>query len=115
VNFVLAYYQVEYCTAWAPAFKIVNTGSMTLQSYRIKTKDNATKNTKTMTNDFFDKAEGCSVEKNVSSISYGQVGFIYSETFSYDPTGNPMTATITACTKDDLAGKCASEVVNFNP
>lgn len=114
-DFVLTFYRVEKCTNWAPAFKIINTGSTTLQSYRIKTKDKITKTTKTATNNFFDKRNGCSVEQDVSYLDPGQVGFIYAGYFSYDPTGDDMTATVTLCSHDDLAGNCESQVIDFTP
>jgi hypothetical protein len=115
VNFVLAFYRVEVCTNWAPAFKIVNTGSKTLQSYKIAVKDKTTKTTETRSNNFFDKRNGCSVSKDIQYVDPGLTGFIYSAYFTFDPSGDDMTATITVCTHDDLAGNCETQTINFTP
>jgi hypothetical protein len=115
MDLVVAYYRLEVCTNRAPAFKIVNTGSAALSSYSIVVKDNTNKNSLSKTSDDFNQRQGCTVVSDTPSLTYGQVGYIYSKNFSYDPTGDDMTATVTVCTRDGLAGKCLSQVVHFTP
>jgi hypothetical protein len=114
-DFVLDFYRVEYCEGWAPSFNIINTGSTTLQSYKVEVKDRTQKVTKTVSGRFFDRSNGCSVEQNVPSLVPGQSGFVYAAKFPYDPKGNDMSATVTLCTKNDLEGDCESQVIDFTP
>jgi hypothetical protein len=115
MDFVLNFYQEEYCTSWELSFKIVNTGPTTLQSYKIEIKDITAKVTKTTSNNFFDKGYGCSVSKDVANLVPGQAGFFHAEEFPYDPFGDEMTATVTMCSQDNQSGDCVSQEINFTP
>jgi hypothetical protein len=115
MDFVFVYYRLEVCDHWAPAFKIVNTGDASLSSYSIVVKDKVDNTSLTRNSDDFNQRQGCAVVSDTSSLSYGQVGYVYSRYFSSDPTGDDMTATVTVCTRNGLAGKCLNQSVNFTP
>jgi uncharacterized protein YgiM (DUF1202 family) len=113
--YTLSFYHIETCTNYSPAFKVVNTGTTTLQSYSISVKDRTTNTTETSNSDSFDKRNGCSDVKSIEYVDPGVTGFIYADSFSYDPNGHDMKATITLCSHNSLGGKCSSQVINFTP
>jgi hypothetical protein len=115
MGIVLVYCRVEVCTYWAPAFKIVNIGIATLSSYSIVVEDKVSKNSFTREENDFNQRKGCAVVSDTPSLAYGQVGYIYSKYFHYNPAGDAMKATVTVCTRDGQAGKCMEQVVNFTP
>ncbi len=116
VDFVVSFFRVEVCrSAWMPGFTVVNTGLKTLDSSRIRIKDDATKTTRIQPNNYFDLRSGCSVEKNVPEIANGQIGFVFSEPFSYDPTGSELAVTVTLCTEDGLGGTCKTKSFTITP
>lgn len=115
MDYVFVYYRIEVCSQWAPAFKIVNTGDATLSSYTITVKDNNTKVSLSRQSNNFDQRQGCSMVSDTPSLNYGQVGYIYPKNFSYDPTGDSLTADVTVCTRDNLAGKCLEMSIAFTP
>jgi hypothetical protein len=115
-TFSLDYYRLEVCSPnWVPAIKIVNTGVTTISSYTIATKDRDTNTTLTTSSNDFSKRSGCTVVNDISSVDPGKTGYIYAPNFDYDPTGHSLKATITACFKNDLKGKCSTQVINFTP
>jgi hypothetical protein len=115
-TFSLDYYRVEVCAPnWRPSIKIVNTGSTTLSSYTIALKDRDNTTNLTASSNDFSKINGCTVVKDISSLDKGETGFIYSPNLDYDPADHSMKATITVCYKDDLKGKCNTQVINFTP
>jgi hypothetical protein len=115
VDFSPSFYRIEICSGFDPAFKVVNTGSLTLQSYTIVVKDRTSSTTETSSSDVFDKRNGCDVTKAIPYIDPGQTGFVYASTFTYDPSGHDMKATITLCSHDGEGGKCTSQIINFTP
>ena len=52
---------------------------------------------------------------DISSLDPGEVGYIYTKNFTYNPTGDDFTVTITACTKDGVTGKCSTQAIKFTP
>ena len=116
VDFVVAFFRIEVCkSAWMPGFTVINAGTKTLESSRIRIKDDSTKTTRIQPNNYFDLRSGCSVDKNVPNLANGQVGFVFSEPFSYDPSGNELAVTVTLCTEDGLGGTCKTKTFTFTP
>ncbi len=115
VDFTVSFFRIESCSGSIPAFKVVNSGSNTLQSYTIVVKDRTSNNSQTNSSDVFDKRNGCDVVKSISFIDPGQTGFVYGDTYSYDLSGHDMKATITLCSHNGGGGKCTSQIINFTP
>ena len=113
--FSLSFYRTESCTGYSPAFKVVNNGAGTLQSYTVAVNDRTSKTTETSSSDVFDKRNGCTVTTSISYIDPGDTGFVYADTFSYNPNGHDMKATVTLCSHNGQGGKCASQVITFTP
>jgi hypothetical protein len=115
VNFKLTYYRVETCTGWSLAFKIVNTGLTTLQSYTIVAKD-LTENTQETTSlNNFNQRDGCGVKEYIPYLDSGESGFIYADDFAYDPDNHSINTTITVCSNDNQKSVCGVQVINFTP
>jgi hypothetical protein len=114
-NFKLTYYKVETCTGWSLAFKIVNTGLTTLQSYTIVAKDRTENTQETTSRNDFNQRDGCGVKQNIPYLDPGESGFIYADDFAYDPDNHSINTTITVCSNDNQAGVCATQVINFTP
>jgi hypothetical protein len=115
LRFTITYFRIEDCTDWSVAFKVVNTGSRTLQSYKIVAVDLNENTQETTTKNHFSGREACSETENIASLDTNKSGFIYADDFPFDPTGDAMKATITVCSSDDLEGVCQTQVFNFTP
>lgn len=115
VAFSLSFYRIESCSGFSPAFKVVNNGTVTLQSYTVAVKDRIENITETSSSDGFDMRNGCTITNSIPFIDPGETGFIYADTFSYDPSVHDMKATITLCSHNGLGGKCASQDIYFTP
>ena len=114
-DFTVTFEYMEGCVGWDPGFKVVNTGGVTFKSGNVKVKDTVTATTVNSSTDVFDKRNGCIVAQAIPTVPPGDSGWIYGNSFLYDPTGNAMEATITLCTQPGLAGSCISKSINFTP
>ena len=115
ITFSLAYSKLQNCNGHVLEFKVVNTGTTTLQSYTLVAKDLDENTQQTSTSTVFSERSGCSVEDEISYIDPGKSGFAYAAAFPYDPTGHYMEATMTVCSHDDGTGICVSFVTRFTP
>jgi hypothetical protein len=114
--FSLSFYQLDVCSPnWVPAIKIVNTGSTSLSSYSITTKDRNNDTTLSTSSNDFSKRKNCAVTKEITTLDPGDTGFIYTNSLDYDPSGHNMKASVTVCVHNDLKGKCSSLVLNYKP
>jgi outer membrane biosynthesis protein TonB len=112
----LDYYRLETCSPnWTPAIKIKNNGDSEISSYSISIKDKDTSTTTTASSNDFSKRSGCSTTNEITSLDPGDTGYIYGANLDYDPSDHNMKATITACYKNDLKGKCTDKTINFTP
>jgi hypothetical protein len=115
LNFTLAYTKIETCGSFSLAFKVVNTGSKTLQSYTIVAKDLSANSQQTTSSTVFDLRNGCAVEEKIGYVDPGKVGYVYANDFTYNPSGHSIEATITVCSHDDQTGTCGTRVIKFTP
>ncbi len=115
LTFTLSFYRLESCSGFSPAFRVTNTGNVTLQSYTASAKDRKNNSTQTSSADGFSRRSGCAEAKSISLLDPGQTGYVYADKFNYDPSGNNMIATITVCSHDKQEGKCASQNITFTP
>jgi hypothetical protein len=115
VDFSLDYSSLQVCEGWNPGFKVVNEGDLKFESVRVRVEDQDTnKSVQSYANEF-DQLNGCAVAKDVPDLGPGQAGYTYASSFDYDPTGHSMTAKVTLCTDEDMAGQCATREIDFKP
>ncbi len=114
-NYTLAFYKIEECGGWDVGFKVVNTGSSTLQSYEVSVKDTVTHSSVGGSSDDFDKRSGCDVTKTITELDPGDTGFVFSNSFEHDPTGHALKATVTICSHDSQEGTCITQTLDFTP
>ncbi len=115
VNFTMDYTRIQVCGSYFLEFKVVNTGTKTLQAYTIVAKDLTAHSQQTTSRTVFDFLDGCFIEKEIGYIDPAKVGYVAADNFSYDPKGHSFEATITICSHNDMTGVCATQVVKFTP
>ncbi len=115
LGFTLSYSYMEAgCPfGFAPGFQVVNTGSVTFKSGKIKAEDTVQNETVENSTDVFDKRSGCvGVDTSIPDLDPGDTGYIYGNSFS-DPFGHEMQVTVTLCTGPGQTGQCVSKTLNF--
>ncbi len=115
LQFSLGYSYMEECVAWDPGFKVVNTGSVTFESAKIKAVDTVGDHTVESSTDVFDKANGCAVDTSIPKLDPGDTGYVYANSFLEDPDGHLLEVTVTLCTGPGLTGQCVSKSITTTP
>jgi hypothetical protein len=119
VTFSAAYVEMITCMGeYGFTFKISNPGSLTWESIKAVVTDTVTTTSKTHTRDSFKRFSGCTVASEDLNLEPGETGYattVVPGQFGYNPSGHAMTAVITVCSKDALAGKCQSKTLSFTP
>ncbi len=115
VNFTMDFTRVQVCGSYFLEFKVVNTGTKTLQAYTVVAKDLTAHSQQTTNRMVFDFLDGCFIQNEIGFIDPGKVGYVAADNFSYDPSGHSFEATITICSHNDMTGVCATQVVKFTP
>ncbi|MDX1600785.1 MAG: hypothetical protein R3191_04640 [Anaerolineales bacterium] len=113
--FTVSYAAMEGCVGWDPEFQITNTGGVTLQSWQAVVEDQDTGTSHTATANNFDELNGCPVANGIPQLDPGDSGYAYGWSFTYDPSGHSMRATIKVCTGSNLSGMCGSQTITFTP
>jgi len=114
-DFDLSYEYMEGCVGFDPGFKVTNTGGVTFKSAQVYVKDKVTSSTITDSIDLFDKRNGCIIANAIPTLTPGNSGWVYGNSFGYNPAGHQMTATIKLCTNTGLGGLCVSKSLDFKP
>ena len=115
VQFKLNYSYLEGCVGWDPGMKVVNTGSVTFRSARITAEDTVTSTTVQQSVDEFHKRSGCAIDQSIPQLDPGMTGYVYANTFVYDPTGHELEVTVKLCTGPGLSGTCVSRSIIATP
>lgn len=119
VSFNVSFYEIESCVVDnILEFKINNTGDEPLESVSYDLTDQTSGLSKNDQYNSFQKWNHCPAGSPSTKIMPGQsnyfVGFGVSVSTSSDALhGHTFQGTITACTKDNLGGKCVTRNVNF--
>ena len=119
VSFNVSYYEIESCVVDnILEFKITNTGDEPLESVSYNLTDQTSGLSKNDQYNSFQKWNHCPAGSPSANIMPGQsnyfVGFGVNVSTSSDALhGHTFQGTITACTKDNLGGKCVTRNVNF--
>jgi hypothetical protein len=115
LKFSLSYSYMEGCVGWDPGFQVVNTGSVTFESGKIKAEDTVENFTVEDSTDVFDKRNGCAIDTSIPDLDPGDTGYIYANTFIEDPDGHELEVTVTLCTGPGQTGQCVSKSLNVTP
>ncbi len=115
IDFTVSFDYIDSCVGWDPGFKLVNTGNVTFNSYYVNVTDTVTTTSHDFTSDDFDKTSGCPVSQAIPRLDPGMTGWAYAYSFTYNPSGNAMTASVKLCTGTGLSGTCVTKNVNFTP
>ncbi|NIS80770.1 MAG: hypothetical protein GTO14_11305 [Anaerolineales bacterium] len=113
VDFSVVYDYMDGCVGWDPAFKVVNTGSVTFKSYHAKVYDTVGGMTQEHTGDNFDETHGCPILTAIPQLDPGMTGWAHAYSFPYNPIGNLMEGTIKLCTGPALSGTCITKSLTF--
>lgn len=94
-------------------FDVVNTGSVPFRSAYIKVTNLKTGESAEQVVNAFDLKVACMIAKNVAPLEAGGSGWLASDLFLHNPSGNKMRAVIQACTEKNLKGTCITTTIPF--
>ncbi|MBE3038979.1 MAG: hypothetical protein IMZ62_09240 [Chloroflexi bacterium] len=116
-SFNVVYSSTEVCGGglYAIKFQITNNGSVTWESDRVITTDQATSETVTVDRNNFPNINGCATASTDQNLEAGEVGITMNAGFSANPAGHSITATIRVCSLDGMAGTCLEKTITFTP
>jgi hypothetical protein len=106
---------LESCSGWWVDIDLENTGSITFRSINLTVKDTDTSTVVADITDGFVDQTGCSSTTTKKALAPGKVVTESSPTFSYDPSGHKLKATITLCSDTGLGGTCVTQTISFKP
>ena len=118
-GFDVSYIGMVTCGAeFGFTLQISNHGSVTWESVKVDVTDTATATAKTHTRDSFKRFTGCAPSGEDLNLESGETGFattVAPGQFAYNPTGHAMTAVVTVCSQNALAGTCLNKTISFTP
>ncbi len=119
-SFTVSYTSIVNCMgSFGLGFQLTNNGSVPWESVKVEVTDSNTAVTKTIIRDvFLELSATCVPLTSLVDLTPGETGGAgnWGETmFSYNPTGHNITATITLCSQNSLAGQCISKSTSFTP
>ncbi len=103
---------------YAFRIRINNPGSITWESVRVVVTDTVTATTKTHTADTFKARSGCPIDNELQNLETNEPGIVTTAIpgqFVYNPAGHAMTAEVTVCSANGLAGTCLTKSLAFTP
>jgi hypothetical protein len=113
-NFRAAYARLEKCNnRWWVDIRLANTGGMVFQSISLVVKDLRTNIVVSMSSDIFENIDGCTNTSSKDALQPGVARVVSSHTFTYDPTGHKLRATITLCSREGQNGMCIRKSIRF--
>jgi hypothetical protein len=119
-GFTVTYSGLEHCGAnYAFKLFIRNTGGLIWQSINLTGSDTTTAFAFNQSLNVFKEYAGCSTSTQQDDLTPGEESYVLNtesgQFFNYDPTGHPISLTVTLCSTDGLAGTCKSIPVTFTP
>ena len=117
-DFTVSFQSIENCmggTEFWINFDILNTGSVTWQSWVGSVTDTNTGQTTSAGWNFFHYVVGCASSTLQDDLTKGESGGVYTGAFANNPTGHAIIAIVRLCTLDDALGICVSKELHFTP
>ena len=117
--FAISYIGMVTCAPqYAFHFNITNSGSVTWESIRIDITDHTSATSFVHTGDKIRYYNGCVLAASVEELTAGEGATatnVNPGQLGYNPSGHNITAVITLCSQNGLAGTCVSRTLNFTP
>lgn len=115
-DFSIVSVRVDSCVGWFISVKVKNTGTITFDSIRVNVEDTNTKKTVgSPVYDGFEEWKGCIGSAPINTLASGKTGYVQSNDFNYDPSGNNLKITVTLCSEDGGGGMCVSRSKTVKP
>jgi len=119
IGFTVSYRSSLTCEGtYCFTFTLVNTGSITWESYRLVMYDSNTSTTTTYQQDVFGDYDCWGTISQWDDLEPGEAGVTGNYgtgLFHYNPIGHNMTATFTVCSLEGQAGTCVDKSITFTP
>jgi hypothetical protein len=98
-------------------FEVINTGSVTWESYQITLHNSAHATTATeSSSEFIDYDNWCLNLGSQSDLTPGETGMAsVKAALGYNPAGETFDVTLKLCSASGLAGTCVSKAITFTP
>jgi hypothetical protein len=113
--FTAAYVNSGKCTGWWSRITVQNTGVVTAKSISISVTDTVTNENRSATTNGFQDVSGCALTPLKATLALGEATTVVAPSFTADPVGHKVSATVTLCTDVNASGACASTVIEFTP
>lgn len=115
LSFTADYVNYGKCIAWWTRIKLTNTGPVAFKSISITVKDTVTNETRNSSSDGFQDVNACALTVADPNLGPGNTHIVVAPSFSADPSGHNVNATITLCTEIGQGGNCTSKTIEFTP
>ena len=114
-DFDAIYVGRDTCTGgWWMEFELKNIGGIPFNSIALTVRDTDTDLVLSLYADGFTDKGGCSNSVKRDNLNPGDTRIVSSPTFSYDPAGHEIRATVTVCSGLGQTGICISKVISFD-
>jgi hypothetical protein len=113
--FTLAYVNSGKCAGWWSRITINNTGAVTAKSIAISIKDTVTNEVRNSSTNGFQDVSGCALSAAKPTLAAGESTTVVAPSFTADPAGHNVSATVTLCTDVNSGGACSSSTIEFVP
>jgi hypothetical protein len=114
-DFKSSYVNSGSCIGWWTRISLNNTGPVAFKSMSISVRDTITNETRNASSDGFQDVNGCVLSTIKSNLNPGETHTIVAPSFTADPAGHKVSASITLCTETGQGGTCISETIEFTP
>jgi hypothetical protein len=112
-DFAADYSKLEGCNGWWTDIKLENTGGLTFESISMTVRDTSNDVVVSMYTDVFHNINGCIETSTKERLNPGDTLIVSGPSFTYNPTGHELRATITLCSRDGQNGLCVTESIKF--
>ena len=115
LSFTANYVNYGKCLAWWTRISLTNTGPVAFKSIAITVKDTVTNETRNSSMDGFQDVNACALTVADAKLGPGGTHIVVAPSFTADPSGHKVNATITLCTEPGQGGSCVSKSIEFTP
>jgi hypothetical protein len=114
-SFEAAFDNLDTCIGWWADLRLKNTGTLAFKSVSITLRDLDNDTVVAMSVNGFTDNDGCSGSSTRDSLDPGSDRVVSAPSFTYNPSGHNLRATVTLCSGTGQSGECVSQVINFKP
>jgi hypothetical protein len=116
MDFSIKFYSLETCGAqWGLIYEVLNTGAITLQSWKTTATDHTGgSNPVGYQDDAFREYSGCIAINVQVDLEPGEGQHVLM-VFNGNPSGHNITTKVKICSQDGLAGECITKSISHKP